>query len=71
MAGPSPEAVTMLREGVVLLGAGLGFVDGGLPGFFRADRQGVFCHGGTDDSDGGLRCTFADGRYFIYWRKER
>lgn len=26
MAGPSPETVTMLREGVVLLGAGLGFV---------------------------------------------
>lgn len=26
MAGPSPETVTMLREGVILLGAGLGFV---------------------------------------------
>jgi glutathione-regulated potassium-efflux system protein KefB len=26
MAGASPETVTMLREGVVLLGAGLGFV---------------------------------------------
>ena len=26
MAGPSPETVTILREGVVLLGAGLGFV---------------------------------------------
>ena len=26
MAGPGPETVTMLREGVVLLGAGLGFV---------------------------------------------
>ena len=26
MAGPSPETVTMLREGVVLLGAGLAFV---------------------------------------------
>ena len=26
MAGASPETVTLLREGVILLGSGLGFV---------------------------------------------